>query len=84
MELEELVGGAPVGEAEELGEVAERALGRGRAGRRAQTWPCGRSGGRGRRRSSRASTCPRRWAEQPEELAGADLEVDAAQRRTAP
>ena len=54
---------APVGEAEQLGEVAER-RGAPRSSRRGAPHDRGGPGGRrarARRRSSRASTCPRRW-----------------------
>ena len=59
---EQLVRGQPVREAEQLGEVAERAVRGRRAGRRAgDLTPSRRSAARARRRSSRASTCRRRW-----------------------
>ena len=62
VQREHLVGGLPVGEAEQLGEVAERALRGERAGRRARDLGAPRrSGARARTRSSPASTCPRRW-----------------------
>ena len=82
VELQQLVGGAPVGEAEQLGEVAERALG-GRRSRPARRRPSPRPPGRAHEPAGDLDE--RRLAgavgsEQADELALADLEVDAAQR----
>ncbi len=82
MELEQLVGRAPVGKAEQLGEVAERALGGGRAGGRAAGSPplpaLGRTSPQAIFTSVDLPGAVR--AEQADELARADLEVDAAER----
>ena len=78
---EELVGARPPGEAEELGEVAERAAGLGRPGRRAAH--LGRAAGRAhepaRDLHERGLARPV-GAEEADQLPLADGQVDAAQR----
>src|SRR5215218_2026409 len=78
---EQLVRGAPVGEAEQLGQVAELRVGGGRAGRA----PADLDRSRARPDQPAGDLHQRRLAgavgpEQPEQLAGAELEVDSAQR----
>ena len=81
MELQQLARGRPVGEAEELGEVAEAAMRLARAGGRAADLhlagarPHQAAGDLHERRLPGAVR-----PEQADELAGADLDVDAAQR----
>ena len=81
VQREQLVGARPAGEAEQLREVAERAAGRGRPGGRAADLggAAGRPDEAARDLHERALAGAVR-AEQPDELALADGEVDAAQR----
>ena len=81
VEREQLVGRQPVGEAEQLGEVADRPSRAGRAGGR--SLDLGRALGRahepaGDLRERRLAGAVR--AEQAEQLAALDLEVDAGER----
>ena len=82
MQLEQLAGAQPAGEAEQLGEVAERGAGRGRAGRLAR--PRGRRRRVGRTRPQAIFTSvdlPAPFGpEQPDQLARLDLQVDPGQR----
>ena len=78
MQLEQLVGAQPAREAEELGQVAELPRGP-RATRPAHppTSALPPLGPPGRRRSSRAWTCPRRWARAARTARPARPQVDA-------
>jgi hypothetical protein len=81
MQAEQLVRGAPVGEAEQLGEVAELGVGGGRPGRAAADL----HGARARPHEAACDLDERGLSgavrtQQSEQLAALDLEIDAAQR----
>jgi hypothetical protein len=81
MQLEQLVGGHPAGKAEELGEIPECGSSLARAGARTANLRAPR-----RRTDETARDLDERglpgtiWAEQADQLALADLEIDSAER----